>query len=189
MKQSEIMKKIIPLLIAIVAFASCEKESSNIERTESEFVKHLGLKFVFLDGNNEDLIEISNIQSYPITFKDNYTEISNDDITEHQNTIYFNGNANTLSHNTEISKNVWKTYVYGFDNISEYETYVHFENNSIDTILVKYSFSSTDCIGGDYCSEITKAYYNGTLIYSKDNDIADYIYITKTEGQTMIELN
>ncbi len=36
------MKKIIPLLIAIVSFASCEKESEKIERTESEFVTNLG---------------------------------------------------------------------------------------------------------------------------------------------------
>ncbi len=146
---------------------------------------NLGLKFIFLDENGEDVIEKSNIQSYPITFRDKYSDISNDNITEFQNELWFNGN--TLTYNTEISKNVWETIVYGFDNVSEYETYVHFENNTIDTILVKYSFS-TDCFGRDYCGEITKAYYNGKNIYSKDNDIADFIYVTKSEIETKIDL-
>ncbi|MHB9143292.1 MAG: hypothetical protein ACYC25_15590 [Paludibacter sp.] len=155
------MKKFIPLLIAIVSFTSCAKENSKIERTESGFGANLGLKFIFLDESNRDLIEKSNIKSYPITFKDNYSEISSTDIIEYDNKVIYNGNINTLTYNAEISKNVWQTIVYGFDNISEYETYVLFENNSVDTILVNYSFSTGDCMGRDYCPEITKVYYNG----------------------------
>ena len=180
------MRKIITLLIAIVSFASCEKESTNIERTESEFVTNLGVKFVFLNNDNEDLIDNSNIQTYPISFQDKYSEISNDDITNYNNEIYFNGNANTLFYDSEIGRNIWETIVYGFDNIREYKTFVHFENNDIDTILVKYSFT-TDCFGRDYCASINEAYYNGNLIYSDKNLNPDFIYVTKTENQTSIK--
>lgn len=179
------MRKIIPMFIAIILFASCEKDDLKKGRTESEFVTNLGLKFIFLDGNNEDLIDKSNILSYPISFQDNYSEISSDDTTNYNDKIYFNGKANTLFYDSETGKNVWQTIVYGFDNIKEYKTFIHFENDDIDTILVKYSFS-TECTGRDYCADINEAYYNGKLIYSDENTSPELIYVTKTENQTNI---
>ncbi|MCW3787337.1 hypothetical protein [Plebeiibacterium sediminum] len=181
------MKKSILLLVAVALFTSCAKESLNVEKEETEFVCNLGLKFVFLNELNQDLIEEANFKSYPITFKDSYSEISNDDLTKYQNEVYFNGNANVLSHDSYINKNVWETIVYGFDNISNYETYVHFQDNSVDTILVQYLFT-TECLGRNYCAEIAKVFYNNNLIYSRENDAADYIFITKSGVDTAVEL-
>ncbi len=179
--------KIILLSVVLVLFVSCDKEDETPMPPESEFVSNFDVKFVFLNENNEDLIDTSNIQSYPVTFKDNYSEISADDtVRGYENALYFNGNMNSLTYHAEIGKYVWETGVYGFDNVSEYKTYVHFEDNSVDTILVKYSFS-TECICRYYCAQVTKAYYNSTLIYPRESDTTGLVYVTKTANQTTVE--
>lgn len=177
-------KSIALLLLSTLALMSCE-DNSEINKIESEFAMDLGLKFIFLDSEDNDLINREDTETYPVSYKSEYTPISEDNITDYQNELHFNGC--TLTSDSETGKNVWETIVYGFDNIAKYKTYVRFANNDIDTLLVDYSFS-TECLGRSYCAEIEKAYYNGLLIYAKESATPDFVYITKSGEQTSIEL-
>lgn len=181
------MKRIIPILILFtLLLASCEKESRRTERTESMFATNLKVKFVFLNKDKKDFIEKDNIKTFPVSYRDEISPITKEGMSEYQETLYFNGNANTLTYNKNIKKNIWNTIVYGFDNVREYKTNIYFEDYENDTIRVNYSFS-TDCTGSDYCVEIDNVHYNNKLIYSRGDLEPELIYITKTANETIVK--
>ncbi len=181
------MKRIIPLIVlAYLMLMSCEKDSANPDREESEFVINLGPDFIFLGADNQPLIDADNPNTFPITFKDAYSSIDESDMTNYDNKCYYNGNKNVLTYNADTDKTIWTTIVYGFDNVKEYKTYVHFSNDDVDTILVKYNFT-TECTGRNYCAGITEAYYNDQLIYSNKNKETKVVYVTKSGNETLVE--
>ena len=188
------MKKIfIPAfaLFLFFSFFSCNKNDEDFERIEKEYLINCDVNFVFLDENNDGLINPEDATTFPFAYRDSFPQFKENEINRTHNSILYNGNVNEIKYGQEIDKTIWITLLWGFDNIQEYETYVFFNEYKTDTIKTKSVFT-TDCFGRDYCAIINEIYYNGTLIYS-DGEISEilkpeFIAIQKTSTETLIKI-
>jgi len=181
------MRKLFYLIVAALLFTACENNISENDETEYEFVMNSGLKFIFVNDENEDLIDLSDSNTYPVSVQGPENSIDAINLNTYQEKTYYNGNMNAISLNSEINKVVWETIVYGYTNIPEYETHICFQNGDIDTIKVNYNFS-TECYGSPICPGIEKVFYNKTLVFSKSELDPDYVYIEKNGSQTIVRV-
>jgi len=169
-----------------ILFVSCDNDSFHEE--ESEFVICSALKFVFVDANGSDMIDIDNVATYPFAFE-KQPVMHDEEIKSYENSYFYNGNFNTLGFDSTIERYCWTTCLYGFDNVKSYNTYVHINSSDIDTISTKYSFSR-DCEGRPLYAEIEEMYYNNTLVYSNGKRSKklepQILYIKKENGETHV---
>jgi len=167
----------------------CDNNTEDI--VYEDFTTYLDVEFIFQDKNGNNLINIDDINTFPLSYLNELPQINEDDITFYKG-YYYNGFSNEIFLNEEIDDYVWKTCLYGVTNIENYKTNVGFLGYENDIITVYYSFAREGCMGINICSTREEIYYNETLIYSEGNKSAKldpkYVYITKTKTGTSVKI-
>ncbi|MBS9768790.1 MAG: hypothetical protein KGV44_14805 [Flavobacteriaceae bacterium] len=182
------MKKISLLVFVSILMTSCLKESESGK--ESEFLVNCHLKFVFLNEKGENIIDVDNIKSLPVTHQSdkNFKELKKEEFRLFKGKEFYY-RMNRISYDESIKGYYWGTGLFGFDNAKEGKTFVYINGaDGDDVIKMKFTSSHEGCIGAYYCCDTHEIYYNNTLIYSdgKYSEKLDpkYVYIKKKKDNS-----
>lgn len=180
-------------------FSSCDKEENNQMTDDHGFITFAGVGMRFVDGNGNDLINIDDMTTYPIIRPSIINSDSIKTILANMDSLYYGYNeyyrTNVFLYDgnrMEISKRDTGIFIspdiYG--NHNGYTDNYLYVNGDIDTLRASWTYSySPDCVGGSYCSKLTKLTYNGIVIKTEEYFDVTIITVTKDNGKTSIDIS
>lgn len=153
----------------------------------------------FVDVNGNDIVDINDMTTYPIIRPSILSSDSIKTILANMDSLYYGYNEyykNNVflydGNGMEISKRdsgiFISPFIYGnHDGYTDNYLYV---NGDIDTLRASWTYSySPDCVGGSYCSKLTKLTYNGVVIKTEEYFDVTIITVTKDNGKTSIDIS
>lgn len=174
-------------------FTSCDKEDNNQPLEDHGFVTFAGLGMRFVDVNGNDIVDINDMTTYPIIRPSILSSDSIKTILANMDSLYYGYNeflydGNRMNIDKRDSGIFISPFIYGnHDGYTDNYLYV---NGDIDTLRASWTYyNSDDCVGGSYCSKLTKLTYNGIVIKTEEYFDVTIITVTKDNGKTSIDIS
>lgn len=174
-------------------FTSCDKEDNNQPLEDHGFVTFAGLGMRFVDVNGNDIVDINDMTTYPIIRPSILSSDSIKNILANMDSLYYGYNeflydGNRMNIDKRDSGIFISPFIYGnHDGYTDNYLYV---NGDIDTLRASWTYyNSDDCVGGSYCSKLTKLTYNGIVIKTEEYFDVTIITVTKDNGKTSIDIS
>ncbi|WP_293716968.1 hypothetical protein [uncultured Parabacteroides sp.] len=199
---------ILSLLFCVVGLTNCndhlvnpnekDPEGGGGEGTEawmdsipdgSFFGRANTLRLYYIDEKGNSLINPDDPNTYPVSWSnklENPIERTNDRQADlGTDIIRYNGNHNWIYLDEGENLYYCTLSAYGDERHSTY-TFPIYVNGDTDQLDVTYKYTDKDVIGGKYYAKIVSWKYNGTHIYSDDDEHDKKVFIRKSEGKTTV---
>ena len=194
------------LLFCVVGLTNCndhllnpnEKDPEEGEGTEAWmdsipdgnfFGRANTLRLYYIDEKGHSLINPDDPNTYPVSWSEkleNPIERTDDRQTDlGTDVIRYNGNHNWIYFDKEENLFYCTLSAYGDARHSTY-TFPIYVNGDTDQLEVTYKYTDKDVIGGKYYAKITSWKYNGTHMYSDDDEHDKKVFIQKSGGKTIV---
>lgn len=207
MKTNSLFRTLLLLLLCSISFVSCntylldEKKDNEEEQPEEEWYNFIPdgnkfsrantLRFYYLDENGNDLIAPNDLKTYPVSWSEelvNPLERTYDNIADADyNTIRYNGNHNWIYYDNQEQLYYCTMTAYGDAKQSSFSFPVYVQGDT-DRIDITYKYTVKGVIGGEYWGKIVSWQYNGTHVYSDDDEHDKKVFIKKHDGKTIVSL-
>lgn len=152
------------------------------------------LRFYYFDDEGNSLINPYDPNTYPVSWSEvleNPIERTYDwkNLIPDSNypVIVYNGYHNWIDFDDEEDLYFCTISAYGDEKQSSY-TFPVYVNGDIDQIEITYKYTDKDVIGGKYWAKIISWKYNGTHVYSDDDEQGKKVFIKKSNGKTTVSL-
>lgn len=152
------------------------------------------LRFYYIDDEGNSQINPYDPNTYPVSWSEaleNPIERTYDwkNLIPDSNypVIVYNGYHNWIDFDDEEDLYFCTISAYGDEKQSSY-TFPVYVNGDIDQIEITYKYTDKDVIGGKYWAKIISWKYNGTHVYSDDDEQGKKVFIKKSNGETTVSL-
>ena len=195
---------ILLLLLCTVGLTNCNDHllNPNAEDPEEEgeewmnsipdgnfFGRANTLRLYYIDEKGNSLIHPNDPNTYPVSWSEkleNPIERTKDRQTDVDDTIIrYNGNHNWIYFDKEENLYYCTLSAYGDSRYSTY-TFPIYVHGDTDQLEITYKYTDKNVIGGKYYAKISSWKYNGTHIYSDDDEHDKKVFIQKTGGKTTV---
>lgn len=152
------------------------------------------LRFYYIDAEGNSLIHPDDPNTYPVSWSEaleNPIERTYDwknwNPKPYYPAISYNGNHNWIYFDEEENLYYSGISAYGDERQSSY-TFPIYVNGDTDQMEITYKYTNDGVIGGEYWAKIISWKYNGTHVYSDDEEQEMKVFIKKSNGETTISL-
>lgn len=152
------------------------------------------LRFYYIDAEGNSLINPYDPNTYPVSWSEaleNPIERTYDwknwNPKPYYPAISYNGNHNWIYFDEEENLYYSGISAYGDERQSSY-TFPIYVNGDTDQMEITYKYTNDGVIGGEYWAKIISWKYNGTHVYSDDEEQEMKVFIKKSNGETTISL-
>ena len=125
------------------------------------------LRFYYIDEKGNDLINPSDLKTFPVSWNEELD------------------NPNWILYDSEERLHYCTVSAYGDERQSTY-TFPIYVNGDTDKMEITYKYTDKGVVGGKYWGKIVSWKYNGTHIYSDDDEYDKKIFIRKANGNTTV---
>lgn len=159
------------------------------------FTRANTLRFYYIDDKGNSLIHPDDPNTYPVSWSEaleNPIERTYDwknwNPKPYYPAISYNGNHNWIYFDEEENLYYSGISAYGDERQSSY-TFPIYVNGDTDQMEISYKYTNDGVIGGEYWAKIISWKYNGTHVYSDDEEQEMKVFIKKSNGETTVSLN
>lgn len=149
------------------------------------------LRFYYIDEKGNDLIDPDNLKTFPVSWHealDEPLERTYDNIIDLESrTIRYNGNYNWIYYDPVEQLHYCTMSAYG-DAKQSSSTFPVYVDGDTDQMEITYKYTDKHVLGGRYYCKIVSWKYNGTHVYSDDDEQDKKVFITKWNGKTVVSL-
>lgn len=152
------------------------------------------LRFYYIDAEGNSLINPDDPNTYPVSWSEaleNPIERTYDwknwNPKPYYPAISYNGNHNWIYFDEEENLYYSGISAYGDERQSSY-TFPIYVNGDTDQMEITYKYTNDGVIGGEYWAKIISWKYNGTHVYSDDEEQEMKVFIKKSNGETTVSL-
>lgn len=152
------------------------------------------LRFYYIDAEGNSLINPYDPNTYPVSWSEaleNPIERTYDWKNLNPDFYYpviaYNGYHNWIDFDDEEDLYFCTISAYGDEKQSTY-TFPVYINGDTDQMEITYKYTDKDVIGGDIWAKIISWKYNGTYVYSDDDEQGKKVFIKKSNGETTVSL-
>lgn len=195
---------LLVLFLCFIGFVSCnsylldEKEEKEKEEKEKwfdsvpdggSFLRANTLRIYYLDKNGNSLINPYDQTTFPVSWWEELANPKDQTMDYDWTSGFYNGNHNEFRYDEEERLYYCTVTAYGDSKQSTY-SFPMYVNGDVDTMEITYKYSIYDVIGANYWSKIISWKYNGTHIYSDDddNEYGKKVFIKKANRKTIVSL-
>lgn len=200
---------ILLLMLCAVGFTSCNDHLLNPNKEEygngdeeevwydnirngNFFTRANTLRFYYIDDKGNSLINPNNPATYPVSWYEvlakpieSTFDRKNWNTDPNYITISYNGNHNWIQFDEEEKLYYCTASAYGDEKQSTY-TFPIYVNGDTDQMEITYKYTDKDVFGGKYWGKIISWKYNGTHVYSDDDEYDKKVFIRKSNGKTTV---
>lgn len=202
---------ILLLIVCAISLTSCndyllnpKKEKPGNEHNEEVWYDNIPdgnffsrantLRFYYIDAEGNSLIHPDDPNTYPVSWSEaleNPIERTYDwknwNPKPYYPAISYNGNHNWIYFDEEENLYYSGISAYGDERQSSY-TFPIYVNGDTDQMEITYKYTNDGVIGGEYWAKIISWKYNGTHVYSDDEEQEMKVFIKKSNGETTVSL-
>lgn len=143
------------------------------------------LRFYYIDKNGKGLIDPNDPSTYPVSWWEAVEKPIERTKDYYKIPGLYNGNHNGITYDEEEDIYYFTLSAYGDEKQSTYSFPVYV-NGDVDTMDITYKYTDKDVIGGKYWGKIVSWKYNGTHVYSDDDEHDKKVFIRKSDGKTTV---
>lgn len=155
------------------------------------FLRGNTLRFYYIDEKGNDLIDPDDLKTFPVSWHealDKPLERTYDNLMDAESrSIRYNGNHNWIYYDSEEQLHYCTLSAYG-DAAQSTFTFPMYVNGDTDQMEITYKYTDQHILGGRYYGKIVSWKYNGTHVYSDDDELDKKVFITKSNGKTTVSL-
>ncbi|MDA3907402.1 MAG: hypothetical protein PF484_15125 [Bacteroidales bacterium] len=171
--------KLSAIVFSLLLFTSACEKFKRIPKTGEPFYRAQSMKYYFSNELGDDLLIPEDSIIKPIAFEDK------------GDSLFFQSRSR-IDYDNQLGNYYWKTGIFGRQGYINYQFYIKISETDVDTLTVKFRYTTEGLVGGGTYANIDKLYYNETLIRSGENTSSEFIperiFIMKDNERTLVSV-